>query len=144
MSFTIHDTLKPRVEQTTGRFLSSRESSIQQRVAVLLKKMEACHLLSKEVSEQMPEYFQDLSTEEIKEEASLALCFLLCDCVHPAFLSVFSREEQDKLLDLEKTLRELLALTIPKGKIIKEWIEEYESFGDEQVVFKEKIEKIEA
>ena len=67
-------------------------------------------------------HYTDIETEEKREMASLALCFLLCSVIRPM---IYAGDE--KFLDFEDALTEILETTLPAGENAGAFIEEYEN-----------------
>ena len=91
-----------------------------------------------------PKRFNILAGNNMKETASIALCYLLCNILHPAQLTAGRGNDIPKLAVFENGLREILTLILPDGEeSIESFITTFQLFSNEEKLFKQKLALIE-
>jgi hypothetical protein len=73
----------------------------------------ALALLQQWKSESLGSYFDDLGSDEAKEEASKVLSYLLIDIIRPAMLAEKNPDILEEICDIEEEFLDLLAQTLP-------------------------------
>lgn len=136
-------TISPWTNAISTLHLTSKE-----KISLLAENMRMSQLFSSEVFGQIQEADSTfnqimLNTEEDKEDASLVLCFLLCDVIRATLLKEENSSNQETLFKFEDELKAILTSTLPKGENIDNFIKEYEQFSQKQILFNEKLIMIE-
>jgi hypothetical protein len=121
--------------------LRSAEKQIEEEVGLLFKRMKALHLFSQEDLEVLALSFEslDLTNEGGRISTSVDLCSLMFDTIMPHLQNATGPKKE--LSSFVQEIKKMLSLTIPKGKTIEGFIDEYLGYEDEEIEVKEK-EKI--
>jgi hypothetical protein len=141
MSLTVTVTrTRPEVQQQAVTLRLTPQISTKDKVYSLIEKMKSSSLFSpaqKKIVLDLPskfdaESFKDLTTEEGKENGSIALSLLVSDAIYPAIKEEADEEKQNQLLDLEDEIKSILKEILPEGVSIDDFIDENEKFSYEQ------------
>lgn len=155
MSMTITTTLPSTTPSTQPQPLTLRLTtpvSTEDKIRAYLVKINTSSLLPPsllQTSQQLSstyttQYLNDLTTDHGKENGAIALSLFIHDVIHPAILNEVDEDKQRQLLELEDEVQSLLKELLPEGVTVENYIEQNQSFSDEQFLVDEKLLMIEA
>lgn len=133
--------------QSQVRTLKLKPHAAHQKLETLCQEMFASNLFSvwaKDLEEWERQFYQlKLNAEEGQDTASLELVFLIYDVIQPLLLKEQNEANQKRLFDFQDQAKTILALTVPKGKTIKNYTKEWKESSQDLILLITNLEKIE-
>ena len=148
-------TVQPAVTHTTAHLLlrlqgqqedstSNAPPSLQQMTEKLVQEIVDTDVFSEETKAKIrrwyerfrQEFLPHVTTEEGSENASLALCYLLCGAIYPEFESQRGNEANENLLlDLVDKVKEILSHILPNRMNVDCFVDNYRKcFREERAI----------
>lgn len=112
--------------------------NVREEVAAFVKTLKNSKLLSEDIVSVWQEKFnrehgQILTTDEEREDASAAICFLLCDIILPKMSEKdITTEQEVMILSLEEEMKRILKITLPEDQNVDGFIKDYENASDQE------------
>lgn len=126
--------LRPPPERVSNAVEDMMDSRIFEGKELAIRSWEAAFLKA---------HAQDLETEIGRQNASLSICYMICDIIRP--LIIASREDmQLKLLEFEDRFKDILGTVLPSKEDLEKFLQEYEESSYEEEQFHRQITLIEA
>ena len=124
--------------------LDSARISPSEQLESLLGKMNDSELFSLETKAKIakwmrnfpPRLFDQLVSDDMRETASVALCYLLCNILYPSSLGSAQEAISSEFIAFEKELKVILARAMPRGEeSVESFIETFERLSIEKKRF---------
>ena len=145
--------LQKKNQQISANFQSSMtelrkaKPSIPNQLTALLELMKTSGIFSEEEKiiiskweKNTPaELFGMLTSDDMKETASLTLCFLLCNVIHPALADDKRLKVRTKLAEFDKELKDILKRCLPQNDTVERIVKDFYWYANEKKVTDKKI-----
>lgn len=155
MSFTTTQTQTKQQSEVLNLVLFIRPltETIRGSLNVLIKSIDDSAIFDKKKIDEIQawresfikDYLQSLNSDKEKFEASLQICFLLCEIIEPEF-PVHKDNEQHlyKLLEFAEETQNILKELLPASENLEEFIKTYKQYSQEEEKFYAQLERIES